>query len=338
MTADRPLGNTGLRVPRLCFGTLALSAAQAAGTPESGGRLLAYAYGRGVVFWDTAEIYGTYPHIREGIRQLGGKLPAVSSRSYAYDRAGAAASFEKARRETGLDVIDLFMLHEQVNVLTLLGHAEALKYYVEMREKGFLRAIGISTHAVEPVQAAAFARGGIDPLRVFPRVREFDLGLLREIDVVFPILNRTGIGLLDGSADDMLRAAAAARSAGIGVLGMKLLGGGNLLRDFRKAVEYGLSLDFVDSYAVGMQNEMEVDINVRLFSGEPVTEEILDTVRSRKRRLDIESWCTGCGACVARCGAGALRIEGGRAVVDGARCVLCSYCAPVCPEFAIRVL
>lgn len=337
MISRRFLGTTGLQVSRLCYGTLSLSDSQTSRTFSEGGELLAYAYGQGIDFWDTAEIYKTYPHIRAALRSISG-LPVVSTKSYAFDRKSASASFEKARRETGLDVIDIFMLHEQTNVMTLIGHREALEFYIEQRDKGLIRAVGISTHAVEPVQAVAYSRTGIEPENMFPRILEFDLGLLKEIDVVFPIINMNGLGLLDGSAVMMVEAAEAAHAAGVGVLGMKIFGGGNLLNDFGRALEYGLGLKCVDAFAVGMQNKSEIDANVQLFSGMPLTPEMNDGIRSKKRRLIIEEWCTGCGACVERCRGGAMQLRGGKAFVDHSKCVLCSYCATVCPEFVIKVV
>ncbi|MDD4717493.1 MAG: aldo/keto reductase [Eubacteriales bacterium] len=331
------LGTDGPSVSRLCFGTLTMSASQAALPFDEGGRLLSYASGKGINFWDTAELYGTYGHIKAALSEVS-ELPVVSTKSYAWDRAGAEASFGKARLETGLEVIDIFMLHEQPGVLTILGAKDALMYYIDMRDKGLIGQVGISTHAIEPVIAVAYARGALGAEDVPDIVKEFDLGLLREIGVVHPIINMKGIGLLDGFAQDMENAVKAAHSAGVGVFGMKLLGGGNLLNDFGQAVDYGLSMECVDAFAVGMQSEREIDINARLFAGEKITQEELTGVVSKKRHLHIDDWCTGCGACEKRCRSGAIRIVEGRAVVDSDKCLLCSYCAASCPEFAIKVV
>jgi diketogulonate reductase-like aldo/keto reductase len=72
-------------------------------------------------FIDTAEMYETYEHIREAIR-ISGKHPVVATKSYAYSKEGARASLEKARKELDLDVIDIFLLHEQESEHTLRGH------------------------------------------------------------------------------------------------------------------------------------------------------------------------------------------------------------------------
>jgi len=34
-----------------------------------------------------------------------------------------------------IDVIDIFMLHEQESRLTLKGHREALEYYISMKKR-----------------------------------------------------------------------------------------------------------------------------------------------------------------------------------------------------------
>ena len=355
----RFLGQTGIKVSRLCYGTLALSCSQADLSAEEGGELIAYAAECGVDFVDTAELYGTYAHVRYALRHTSAPI-TLSTKSYAYDRAGARASVEKARRELDVDVIDLFMLHEQESVMTLLGHQEALDFYLSMKEKGVIRAVGISTHAVEPVQAVAQAKGmaktgqagqgdgssGLSRASHKPdepspwpfRWSEFDPGRYREIDVVHPILNMSGIGLLDGTAAQMKAAVEAAHQAGVGIFGMKMLGGGHLFNEFDEAVAYALSLGSADAFAVGMQSRDEIDMNIALFEHRAVPEAKLAATRSRRRTLKIEEWCTGCGSCVKECKAGALRIVGGKAVSDPSRCVLCSYCGRACRDFAIKVI
>ena len=341
----RALGKTGIMVSRLCYGTLTMSPSQAGLSPEEGGELIAYAAAAGVNFIDTAELYGTYAHIRHALKHTTVPL-IISTKSYAYDKKSAQESVEKARREMDADVIDLFMLHEQESAMTMLGHKDALDYYLSMKEKGIIKAVGLSTHAVETVQAVAQARS-LDMTPGEPSLHfhdykdhwaEFDPGRYREIDVVHPILNRTGIGLLDGTAKQMREAVEDAHLAGTGIFGMKMLGGGNLLHEFDEAVSYALSIEAADAYAVGMQSQDEIDMNIALFEGRKVKADQLLATKARKRRLLIEDWCSGCGACVKECKAKALSVINGKARVDPSRCVLCSYCARACRDFVIKVI
>jgi hypothetical protein len=179
-----------------------------------------------------------------------------------------------------LDVIDLFLLHEQESTLTLDGHREAFAYFHEQKEKGLIRAIGISTHAVEPVQALTQARQGhADALW-----RDLDIGLYREADVIHPLLNWRGLGLIDGTAEEMVLATRAAADAGLGLYGMKMLGGGHFLHEFDTALAFALAQDQMAAYAVGMQSEAEIDMNIALFSGLAVDPGDLAATRSRSRR------------------------------------------------------
>lgn len=332
---QRKLGRSGISVSRLCFGSLTISPSQAGFSAAEGGDLLVYAYSRGITFWDTAEIYDTYPHIHAALRQLT-QPPVICTKTYAWDRASASASLEKARRALDLDVIDIVLLHEQETCLTMDGHREAFAWLLEQKHKGIIKAVGLSTHAIEPVRALAEAAGR--PPERGSVWQTVDPGPYREADVVHPLLNLQGIGLLDGTGEQMVQACSEAHAAGIGVIGMKMLGGGHLLPRFSEAAAFALGLECADTYAVGMQSKAEIDMNVALFTGQPIDPALLAATQSRRRRLAIGDWCTGCGNCVSRCGEKALRLENGRVVADSSRCIFCGYCATVCRDFVIKVV
>lgn len=325
----RNLGSTGLLVSRLCFGALTIGPLQAGLSPREGANIIVKALDGGVNFIDTAELYGTYPHIREALRRRrdegvgsaeapgGEKEIIIASKSYAYTYQGMEASLMKALRELDVEEIGIFLLHEQESYLTLKGHREALRALVDAREKGLVRAIGISTHAIEAVKAAT----------------DMD-----EIDVIHPLINLTGLGILDGTVEEMMDALQVAAAKGKGIYAMKALGGGNLLKRYDEAMGFIRGLDFIHSVAVGMQRVEEVEMNLRVFSGEEVSEELKGRVARQPRRLLIEDWCQGCGACVERCQQGALTLKNGRAVVESEKCLLCGYCASACRDFCIKVI
>ena len=309
------LGQTNIEVSRMCFGGLIIGPLQANLSKEEGAKVILGALERGVNFIDTAELYGTYPHIREALKHWQ-KDVVISSKCYAYTKEGAIESVERARKELDRDVIDIFMMHEQVSALTLRGHREAYEYYLEAKEKGILRAVGVSTHNIEVVDVAA----------------DMD-----DIDVIHPLVNKSGIGIGDGSIKDMLKAVEKAYNAGKGIYSMKPLGGGNLLGSYGESMNFVLNLPFIHSIAVGMQSIDEVEMNVSVFNGEPVDERVRQSLAERKRSLHIDYWCQGCGKCVERCKQKALSIVDNKAKVSPDKCTLCSYCASVCPEFAIKV-
>jgi predicted aldo/keto reductase-like oxidoreductase len=310
---QRALGKTGLTVSRLCFGTLTVSPLQAYRTPEQAAGLLEYAYNRGINILDTAEYYKNFPQIKAAQTCAGGMK--IITKCHAYDEAGAAKSLQKALESTGRDCIDIMLLHEQESEWTIRGHGHALAYFYRQKEKGVIKAVGLSTHF------AACARVAAE---------------LESIDVIESICNPKGLGIPDGTQQDMNDALALAHANGKGIIAMKALGGGHYGGDARRSIETVLSWPFVDTLAIGMQTFDEIDYNVALADGR-VRLDLENDLFGQPRALHIADWCQACGACAERCQAGALSIQNGRMVVDETRCVLCGYCAGACREFCIKV-
>ncbi|MFQ7281389.1 MAG: aldo/keto reductase, partial [Christensenellales bacterium] len=90
----RKLGQSGLVVSRLCFGTLTMGPLQRNFSPSYGAELLAEGFLQGINCLDTAEYYQNYDHIREGLRYKPDAV--VITKCHAYDRAGALDSVDKA--------------------------------------------------------------------------------------------------------------------------------------------------------------------------------------------------------------------------------------------------
>jgi len=310
------LGDTGIEVTRLCFGSLTIGPVQAALPTEAGSEIIAHAIQRGINFFDTAQLYGTYPYLRRGMEITGRNDIVISSKTYAWDKEEALAAVEEARRELDRDMVDIFMLHEQENAMTLRGHRDALDALYGCKAKGVIRAVGVSTHHVAGVEGAAA------------------LG----VDVIHPIINMDGLGIDDGDRDTMEAAVRGAREKGTGIFSMKPLGGGNLLRKAEDALSYVLGLDYIDSIAIGMQSIEEVDANIGFWETKRFTDGAKSALAQKKRKLHIEEWCTGCGSCVGRCAQRAIKVSGGRVYCNHEICILCGYCSTACGQWAIKVV
>ncbi|NLW07905.1 MAG: aldo/keto reductase [Clostridia bacterium] len=310
------LGTSGLRVSRLCFGSLTIGPLQAGLSISAGASVIRRALELGVNFIDTAQCYDNYAYIRHALKGWPHRV-IVASKSYDYTREGMARSLEEARREMDLELIDIFLLHQQETALTIAGHRPALEYLLEAKEKGLVRAVGISTHAVAAARAAA---------------------VMPEIDVIHPLYNQAGLGIIDGSREDMLAAITLAHNNGKGIYLMKALGGGHLATKARQSLQFALATPGVAAVAVGMQSLAEVETNVAWFSGREPSPELLAQVEGKKRRLHIGDDCQGCGNCLDRCSQGALQLVDGRVRVNEELCILCGYCAGVCQDFCLKVI
>ena len=338
-------------VSRIAIGSLTVSGMQAALPKDEASRVLAYAFDCGINFIDTAQYYANYDLIRGALDICKNPVDVVvSTKTYAYSKETAEAAVEEARQALNRDVIDIFMLHEQESYDTLRGHREAYEYLLECRERGIIRAVGASTHHVALVHGL--------------------LRLLDEcvpVDVCHPLYNKAGIGIADGTAEEMGAVLEVAHSRGIGIFGMKALGGGHLCTSAEDALRFVLEKPYIDAVAIGMQSVEEIDANIRFLEEGKFSADDTVKLAEKHRTLHIEEYCEGCGACVNRCGAGALSLievhdkdeqsptdltadfarEAGltiesshskyRAIADDEKCVRCGYCTKVCPVFALKI-
>jgi len=309
------LGNTGIIVSRMCFGSLTIGPLQKNKTLTESREIIAAALDQGINFFDTADLYNNYDHLRNAIAIKRDVI--ISTKSYDYTASGVEKRLNRALTELGRDYVDLYLLHEQESRKTIEGHWEAIEALMSLKAAGKVRAIGISTHRVEGVRDAA----------AFP-----------ELDVIHPLINLTGIGIQDGTAAEMVAAIHTAKLAGKGIYGMKPLGGGNLISQKQACFDYILGLSDLDAIAIGVQSVDEVLYNVKKFNGKPISKALESAVLVASKSLQISDWCVGCGECVKHCKQKALTIKAGKAVLNREKCVLCCYCGAYCKEFCIKVI
>lgn len=310
------LGNTGIEVSKLCFGSLTMTPFQANLSYDEGASLIKHAYDKGINFIDTAEIYENYEYIRRALKDIDREDIVIATKTYAYTEEMAKTSLEMALEELDTDYIDIFLLHEQESIHTVRGHWEAIEYFKRAKQEGKIKAIGISTHRISGLDA----------------VIELD-----DLEVIHPIVNIDGIGIQDGSIEEMLEKLKILKSKGKGIYSMKPLGGGHLIKNYEKAINFIKNVDTIDSIAIGMQSIDEIDANIKMLENKSIPDEIKQNLRKKDRRLIVADYCIACGNCVKRCQQNGIEIINGQAVAND-KCILCGYCANVCPEFCIKVI
>ncbi|MGM0396701.1 MAG: aldo/keto reductase [Bacillota bacterium] len=310
------LGKSGIEVSRLCFGSLTMTPFQANLSEEEGAGLIRYAFDKGIDFLDTAEIYENYGYISKALKGIERNDYTISTKTYAYTEELAKKSLEKALREIGTDYIDVFLLHEQESIHTIRGHYPAIEYMLKAKREGKIRALGISTHRISGVKA----------LKDYP-----------ELDIIHPIVNMEGIGIHDGSIQEMLQELSDLHDLGKGIYGMKPLGGGHLIKKAQEALQFVIEKPYIHSIAIGMQSRDEIDANIQMIDNGYMEKETREKLKKNNRRLIVHDYCQGCGKCVERCQQGGITIVDGMAMPND-KCILCGYCATVCPEFCIKVI
>lgn len=311
------LGKTGLEVTELCFGALPMGPLQLKVSIEEGAVLILEALRQGVNFIDTAERYETYPHIRKAIDQFDGEV-IIGTKSAATTYEEMEKSIQLALESLGRKQIEIFLLHAaKVTPAVFEERQGALECLKDYKKRGVIKAIGISTHVVQVVEKAAE---------------------IPELDIVFPIINKLGLGIVGGTREDMLMAIQKVHSAGKGIYAMKALAGGHLIDDLRDAFDYVRGISGIASVAVGMVRPEELTVNLALFKGENLPDSMLIKTAKSKKKLHVMGFCKGCGTCIEACPNSALSLVGGKAQVNPEFCILCGYCNPACPEFALRLI
>lgn len=242
------LGNTDLRVSRLAFGTGTRGwsghSDQTALGLQGLGDLMRAAYDLGVNFWDTADEYGSHPHVARAMRGIPRDSLVIATKTTARRAADATRAVERFLRELGTEVIDIVLLHCMTGGNWPSSHAGAMEALTRAVEKGQVRAVGVSCHSLAALRTAASSDW---------------------VDVVLVRINHAGINM-DAPPDQVVPLIAQMHEAGKGVYAMKVLGCGSLSDNPREAIRYVLELGTVHSMTIGMTSRAQLEENVQLIT------------------------------------------------------------------------
>jgi predicted aldo/keto reductase-like oxidoreductase len=310
------LGQTGLKVTPVGFGVLTIGPWQMNLPINEGAAVLRYALERGINFLDSAQYYKTYPYIKKALYGFD-KEVIIASKSLVSTYNGMREAIEEARLEMNRDQIEIFMLHEVREGMDWTNRLPAWNYLQEAKAKGLVKAIGLSTHHVEVADFAAS---------------------IPELDILFPLINFKSMGIRKGSGcgtkEEMADSILKASSAGKGIFGMKVFGGGNLTGSYQEAIRYVQGVPGIASIMIGFGHIEEIDRIIEMMDGTLNTNYVPE-LSHKKIRID-QGDCIGCQACINRCPNHALYLDSkGIAAVDYQQCITCGYCAPQCPVMAI---
>jgi aryl-alcohol dehydrogenase-like predicted oxidoreductase len=241
------LGNTGIRVSRLCIGTGTNGWNKESNQTRLGFDrlvdLLCYAHDRGITFWDLADQYGTHPHAAAALRRVGRENVVFTTKTVSRTPAEIHQDLDRFRRELDTDTLDIVLLHCLTDPEWVGKLGSVMDALSKAKERGILRAVGVSCHNFGAFQAAA----------------ECDW-----VEVVLARINYAGV-IMDASPDEVIPVLERMHRQGKGVYGMKVMGCGQLADDPARAIQFALNLDCLDAIVLGMEDERQVDQNIDLL-------------------------------------------------------------------------
>jgi aryl-alcohol dehydrogenase-like predicted oxidoreductase len=232
------LGNTGIEVSRLAVGTGTNGWGKRSNqTRELGIKgladLLEVAYERGVFFWDSADSYGTHPHLKEALKRIPREKVVILTKTHATSEKEMKADLDRFRRELGTDYIDVMLLHLMTDANWPEIKAGAMNVLAEARKDAIVKAHGVSCHSIEALKTAANTDWvQVDLARINPAGARMD----DEVPVVQKVLKQM-------------------KNSGKAVMGMKIFGGGSLSGKPDESLRFVLKQNYVDCFTIGIENK-----------------------------------------------------------------------------------
>jgi 1-deoxyxylulose-5-phosphate synthase len=242
------LGKTGITTSRLAMGTGTVGSGHHSHQTSLGVKglsdLLLNGHDNGLRFFDAADAYGSHPHVAEALKHIPRDKVTVLTKTWARDPAEARADLDRFRKELGTDYLDVCLMHCLTEGDWTERYRGVMDVFSEAKEKGIIRAHGCSCHSIEALRAAAKS----------PWV---------EVDLVR--INPIG-SHMDADPDTVVSVLREMKAAGKGIVGMKILGQGDLRGRQDEALKYALSLGLLDAFTIGAESKAEQEDLIRRIS------------------------------------------------------------------------
>src|SRR5579864_1516461 len=239
------LGNTGIQTSRLAMGTGTVGSGhhshQTALGVQGLSDLLLNGYDQGLRFFDAADSYGSHPHVAEALKHVPRDKVTVLTKTWARDAATAKADIERFRRELGTDYLDICLMHCLTEADWTDRYRGVMDVFEEAKQKGIIRAHGCSCHTIEALRAATKSRW---------------------VEVHLVRINPIG-AYMDSDPDTVVSVIREMKAAGKGIVGMKILGQGDMRNRQDEALKFALGLGLLDAFTIGAESRAEQEDLIR---------------------------------------------------------------------------
>src|ERR1700729_169223 len=230
------LGKTGIRTSRLAMGTGTIGFGGSSNQTRLGTspltRLLLDGYNdNGLRFFDSADSYGSHPYVAEALKHIPRDKVVVLTKTDTRNAAGVRADLDRYRKELGVDYIDIVLVHCVTEADWTTRYRGVMDVLSEAKQKGIIRAHGVSCHSIGALRAAAAS----------PWV---------EVDLVR--LNPVGAHM-DADAETVLGIIRQMRASGKAVVGMKILGQGAMRNRPTEGLRYALGTGALNAFTIGAE-------------------------------------------------------------------------------------
>jgi len=233
------LGQTGIHTSRLAMGTGTVGTGHHSHQTALGiqglADLLLQGYDHGLRFFDSADSYGSHPHVAQALKSVPRDKITLLTKSWAREPDAMRADLDRFRQELDTDYLDIVLMHCLEEADWTTKYRGVMDVLSEAREKGIIRAHGCSCHTLQALRAAAKSPW---------------------VQVDFARINPIG-SHMDGDPETVVSVLREMKAAGKAVVGMKILGQGDMRDRVNQAVKYALSLGVLDAFTIGAESRPE---------------------------------------------------------------------------------
>jgi len=233
------LGQTGIHTSRLAMGTGTVGTGHHSHQTALGiqglADLLLQGYDHGLRFFDSADSYGSHPHVAHALKSVPRDKITLLTKSWAREPDAMRADLDRFRQELDTDYLDIVLMHCLEEADWTTKYRGVMDVLSEAREKGIIRAHGCSCHTLQALRAAAKSPW---------------------VQVDFARINPIG-SHMDGDPETVVSVLREMKAAGKAVVGMKILGQGDMRDRVDEALKYALSLGVLDAFTIGAESRPE---------------------------------------------------------------------------------
>ena len=243
------LGKSGVKVTRLAFGTGSNNGnVQSALGQKEFSRLVAHAYERGIRFFETSESYTTPAMLGEALKPFPRDSYQLMSKVTTEDEGDPLKKLDELRRTSQTDYFDIMLLHWQHTGSWPSDTERWQDAILEAQHRQTIRTHGASVH-------------GLPALRQVPGNKWLDVAMIRVNQKGTRMDNENDDWGVPGNVSEVVTHIRQARSAGMGIISMKLIGEGTFTNrsDRQQAMRFAFRSAGVDCVTVGYKNTAEID-------------------------------------------------------------------------------
>jgi len=246
------LGKSGIQVSRLAWGTGSNGWQFVSNQTKLGTKgfvdLAKHAYNSGITFFDVADIYGSHQFLKEVLKHIPREKVVIMSKIWTrsndwLEYKGAQAALDRFRKEIGTEFIDIVLLHCQVASDWTTEFKKGRDVLSKAKEDGIIRAHGVSCHSLDALKTAAKSEW---------------------VDILLSRINHKGTKM-DDKPEKVMPVLKQAHDNGKGVLGMKIYGCGDLVKEDQReaSLKYVLGSGNVDAMTIGFENAGQIDDTIK---------------------------------------------------------------------------